>query len=207
LKPRPIDALGTGIVLAIVGAVLIGLNLSPKYTFLPYMSYWDSVNPVEPNSTKRVGLGSISKGHVLIVKINVLDSGGWSNNGEPSQILVELQDSLGNTILGSALVDGNYSFPFEASKDDTYYFNFYNTNSSVGLSSDERKWVLWQIWYYGDYGSYPLVLQFFASVFWIGGILCIGSYLFKRKEGGSGAESIPELAKEIIEKIIKSTKK
>jgi len=207
LKIRPIDILGTGILLAIVGTILIGLNLSPKYTFLPYVSYWDSVDPVEPNSTKRVDLGSISKGHVLVAKINVLDTGGWSNGGEPSQIMVELQDSSGNTVLGSALVDGNYSFPFEASKNDTYYFSFDNTNSSVGASSDERKWVLWQIWYYGDYGSYPLVLQFFASAFWIGSILCIGSCLFGRKEGGSGAESIPELAKEIVEKIIKRTKK
>jgi len=203
LKIRPIDILGTGIVLAIVGAILIGLNLSPKYDFLPYESYWDSVNSVEPNSTKRVSFGFVSKGHVLVAKISVLDSGGWSNGGKPSQILAEIQDSSGNTILSSALVDGNYSFPFEASKNDTYYFNFDNTNSSVGASSDERKWVLWQIWYYGNYGNYPLVLQFFASAFWTSGILCIGLYLFKRKEGGSGAESIPRLAKEIIEKIIK----
>jgi len=206
LKLRPIDLLGAGIVLAIVGAILIALNFSPKYDFLPFLTYWDSADPVEPNGTKRISIGFISRGDVFVGKINVLDSRGWSNGGEPSQLLAELQDSLGNTILGPLLVDGNHSLPLEAPKDDTYYFSFDNTNSSVGSSSDERKWVLWQIWYYGNYS---LIFQIFASIFWTGGILCIGLYLylFKREEVGSGAENIPELAKEIIEKIIKSTRK
>jgi len=203
LKPvlKPVEILGTGIVLVILGAILIALSFN--YTLLSSWSYWDSTYPVEANSTGKVGLGLILKDHILVGKISC-DIGKFLEWDNRTTIFFSMEDSSGNTFFAPLLVNGSYRFVFQAPKDDFFYYYFDNTNTSLGSSSYYRKFVFWQIYYYGNF---TMILQTSGSIFGTSGIICIGIYLLKAKEPGKTVKDIPDLADRIIRKIIKSTKR
>jgi hypothetical protein len=193
--PKPI-ILRIVVILAVVAVISTGLFFLPKHVF-PNLSYWDSTDSIEPNSAERVNLGYVSRGHFFVGKAT-LWKGGWG--GEPAILGVGIQDSSGNTVLASTLVYESFSFEFEAPKDDFYYFYFDNSYSVVPFSN-EGKVVFWQVFYYGPY---TLIFQILASVLWASEFIFISFYCIKKeKEPERREQSIPVLADEIIEKIVR----
>ena len=214
LKPiKPIFP--TGIALTVIGAILLGLSFYPNFTFLPDLSYWDSTVIIEPDETKKVEIGFIKKTSVFIGKIIVYTP-------ESPKIVVSLMDSSGLSIFPKftmqALVDGNYSFVFQAPKDDFYYFYFDNSFSSVVSSSNYAKTVVWKIYYYDDYSFY---FQASGIPSLISGLACIGyqlksisekrvlrisveTYEALQERAKTSNKTIEEIIDEIVTKLEKS---
>jgi len=189
IKPfRPVDVLRIGIIITIVSIILFCLNFYPTYKILPNWGYWDSTFSIESNGIRKVELGFIPKNHIFICKITIYS--------ESPKVTMRLEDSLGNTVLASVLVDGSYSFVFQSPKDDFYYFYFDNLDYPYSLYD---KTIFWQIFYYDNY---PLVIQISGSILWVIGIIFIGSYFLLQRR--KRTIQVPVATYEVIQKLAKS---
>ena len=211
LKPiRPIFVMG--IALIAMSVVLVALSSYPTYTFLPSLRYWGETVGVGSETTKTVEIGFLKKNSIFIGKIVV-------NTTQSPKIVMSLLDSSGLSVFPKftmqVLVDGNYSFVFQAPKDDFYYFHFDNSFSSAGLSSKYGKTVVWEIFYYGDYSWY---FQISGILSLISGLGCIGYQLLSEKRAvhvagktyevlQKRAESQSKTVEEIIEEMVTELEK
>ncbi|MFQ6094931.1 MAG: hypothetical protein ACE5NN_02195 [Candidatus Bathyarchaeia archaeon] len=192
-----------GVALSVIGVILLFLSFVPSYTILPNLSYWDSTNSVGQNGTKKVGIGFIPKDNLLVAKVTV-----YSNS---PKVAFSIMDSQGKTVFAPVLIYESYGFVFKAPKDDSYYFYFNNTSSTIGNSSVYRKTVLWKIYYYGNYA---LIFQTLGLMPIVGGILCFIEYFlypFKTRTIDISVEIYQNLLKKArtegktVEEIIEET--
>ena len=210
LRPtRPVLVLG--IPLTLMSVVLLALSYYPTYTFLPNLSYWDETVKVGSETTKAAEIGFLKRNSISIGKITV-------NTTQSPKIVVSLLDSSGLAVFPKftmqVLVDGNYSFVFQAPKDDFYYFHFDNSFSSAGLSSKYSKAIVWRIYYYDDYSLYFQISGFLSL---ISGLVFIGyqlrlisqkrvirvsikTYEVLQKRARSKSKTIEEIIQEMVNK-------